>query len=139
MLVSLLLSRMPSGAKHLCTFTSLHSFLTTGSLTVQPRIYFSTRGRSRYLGWCPLRLITCLILALTPALALFLSSFYWPPNVSLNLARNVSIMICKFFFGIVLLLILSHVRNALIEYHIFPETNIDLVHVSGSKNDVRII
>jgi hypothetical protein len=86
-----------------------------------------------------MRLFYRLILALTSALALFLAALNWPPNVGLNLARNVGVMICKFFFGVVLLLILSHIRDALIEYHIFPEAYIDLVHVPSGKNQIRII
>ena len=79
------------------------------------------------------------ILAFASALALIMGTLHWTSDVGLNLARNVGVVVCKFLFRVMLFLILPHIRNAFVKYHILPEAHIDLVLIFSYQYEVRII
>ena len=85
-----------------------------------------------------MRRIFLIILTLASALTLFLA-LDGSANICLDLAWYISIVICKFFFLIILFLVLSHICDTFIEYHILPEAHIDLVLITGSKNKIGIV
>ena len=73
------------------------------------------------------------ILAFASALALVMEPLNRTPDIGLNLARNVGIVVRKFLFRIMLFLVLPHISNAFVKNHILPETNIDLVLILCSQ------
>ena len=79
------------------------------------------------------------ILAFTSALALVMTALNWTPDVGFNLAWNVCIMIRKFLFRVILFLVLPHIRNAFVKYHILPEPHVDLVLIFSYQYEVRIV
>ena len=79
------------------------------------------------------------VFALASALALVMQTLNWTVDIGLNLARDVGIMVCKFLFRVKLFLILPHICDAFVKYHVLPEAHIDLVLIFGYQYEVRII